>query len=217
MTIYEPAVPAKDEKLSEVERQIRDVVQKAEEVEKTRQDAFHRSEEARDRTFKEHEARRDLDIVQWKDQLKRDLEEKVAVLHALASAGVPVPDKEAVDYAESVETMESAIPECPAPTAQSIVSCRHETAPQDMSIAETVRTECEAALGRFFDAFTEERKRHDRELIEERERLHEKGVERVTGLEEELVRVREKLEDEKLREAEEAERREMELVETIEW
>lgn len=189
----------------------------AEEAEKSRQDAFRRSEEARDRIFKENEARRDQDIVQWKDQLKRDLEEKFAALHArLSSADVLVPDKEAMEYIESVETMESAIPERPASTAQPITSCRDETAPQDTSIAEIVRSECEATLERLFDAFTEERKRQDRELVEEHERLHKERVRRVGELEEDLARVWEKLEGENwLRKAEEAERREMEVVETI--
>lgn len=195
---------------------MRDAIRIAEEAENARQDAFRRNEDARDRIFKENEARRDQDVVKWKNELKRDLDERLTAFSTHTPACVAVPDEEAVEHVEFVDSVEGTAPERSTSPDEPIISCHDETAPQDSTLVEIVKSEREQA-GRLFDAFMEERKRHDQELIEERERLHEERDMRIAELGKELAGVRGGLElEEQFREVEEVERREMELANTVE-
>lgn len=189
--------PTPDKTYKEHTPEVLKIIRAAEEAENARQDEFCCNEEARDRVFRENEARRDQEVVQLKDELRRALEEKLATLSSQAPAPVRVPRE---------ESKVGTIPKHPASTVAPIASCSDGTVTPDITITEIVRAEREQSE-RLLDAFREERKRHDQELFEERERLHQERDRRIVELEEELSRLREKLDSEKsFRESEEINR-----------
>ncbi|KAH9947808.1 hypothetical protein B0H21DRAFT_778320 [Amylocystis lapponica] len=191
-----------------------DAIQESEE---RRDHNFRANEDDRERIFLENENRRDQEALQRRDELWRELEERLAALPPLGvPSPIPVPPP-AADIGAEVPAEES-----PA-------------AAETQSVIESIRTVAQDAATRhaqdILDTVRMEREElaHEREVAQaERERLQAEAAAayearfseeqaRVRALEEELAAVRVELENERqLRMSEEAERRERERMEMLE-
>ncbi|PCH37434.1 hypothetical protein WOLCODRAFT_158154 [Wolfiporia cocos MD-104 SS10] len=226
----EEAERQRDERFGALERRFEDTVSMLQHAEEGRDEAFRANEDERERLFLEHEQRREQEAVQRRDEIWRQLEDRLA---ALTPAPLPVPPPD-VELAEPepeppVEEEEEQPPGeatlVPPPVhpddmqniRDSVISVVTDaSARHAQEILDTVQLEREE-LARERELERAERERLYAEAEAARAQASEEREARVRLLEEELATVRAELENERqLRAVEETERRERERAEMLE-
>lgn len=200
----------RQERFEELERHLNDAADGVNSAEDRREHAFRENEDARERMFAEAEERRAAEANERREQIWRDLEEKVGSLHP--TSPVAAPGSSHLDL-EGEEAPAAARED---DATSMIGSMRDAAALHAEQIMETVRLEREQ-MDREREEAAQERERLFAEGREDRARLEEEREERIRALETELANVKEELENEKgLRLSEETERRERERMENME-
>ncbi|KZT04943.1 uncharacterized protein LAESUDRAFT_702914 [Laetiporus sulphureus 93-53] len=241
---FEEAERERADRFGALDQQLTDTLAAAQNAEERREQDFRANEDEREHIFEVNERRRDQEAMQRRDEIWRELEQRLASLVPQAQEPLPVPppgETGAVTEGEVPPTAESeagralsVVSETPvegtAPgvDTQSIIESI-QSATQDAAtrhaheILETVRLEREE-LARERELAQAERDRHREELQVERARLDEEREARIRALTEENAALREEnasiraeLENERqLRLTEDSERRERERAELLE-
>ncbi|KAI0943617.1 hypothetical protein AcW1_002739 [Taiwanofungus camphoratus] len=222
---YEDAERERQERFGELERQVTGTISALQEAEERRDQHFRENEDEREQIFERNEARRDQEAIQRRDEIWRELEDRLAAIPTGGQVPIPVPPPTTAPAAPGEEVPPSEAPVEAIPPAAS----------ETQSVAQTIRDVAQDAASRhaqdILDTVRMEREElaRDRELAQaERERLlaetkaeQERRIEerdaRIRALEEEVATVRAELENERqLRLTEETERRERERVDMLE-
>jgi hypothetical protein len=197
----------RQERFEELERHLHDVADAVNSSEDRREHAFRENEEARERVFTEAEERRERDAVERRDQIWKDLEDRLNI------TPLPVPPPGSTHAAGEGEAATVPREDDAASIVASIKSAATRHAEE---IMETVRLEREQMERERAEAAAE-RERMFAEARDERVRLEEEREAMIRALEEELAQVKGELASEReLRVNEETERHERERAENVE-
>ncbi|KAL6309465.1 hypothetical protein BKA93DRAFT_723737 [Sparassis latifolia] len=178
----------RQERFGELEQQLTGTIDALREGEERRDHSFRENEDERDRLFAENENRRDQEALQRRDEILRDLEDRIedrlaAVAPGAGAPPIPVPP-----------------PGGPRPETEAEVPVLEEGAPmaaETQSVIESVRSVQDAATRHaqeILDTVRMEREEqaHEREMAQaERERVQaEKDAEHARQMEEQQARIR---------------------------
>ncbi|CAL1709933.1 unnamed protein product [Somion occarium] len=218
------------ERFDDMEKQLVEVVQHAEEGEQRREDTFQHNEDERERLFLEQEARRHAEAKQRGEELVRTLEDRLATLPVPIPVSAPHVDVgEEAGRTPSVHVAEIPPSErSPAPSRASSLrtASLHDvdaerrtlveaTSRYSQELRDTIAAEREEAT-RQLEAERAERERRDAELAVERQRIEEEHQAHIRLLEEQIAAMQTEKEERQARELEEAQRHENERAEDIE-
>ena len=221
------------ERFEDMEKQLVETVQGAEEGEQRREDMFRHNEDERERMFLEREERRTAEAKAREEELLLEFERR---LEAIMPPPLPVPpppggvdeEEEApspeptlevaeVPVSEHEPTVESAAPSrAPSMRAPSIVDVDAErrtlveaTSRYSQELREIIDAEREDAR-RQLDAERTEREHREEELASERQRVEEEHQTHIRLLQEQIAALQAEKDEREARELEEAQRHENE-------
>ncbi|OBZ76665.1 hypothetical protein A0H81_03304 [Grifola frondosa] len=198
--LYENAEREREEHFGDLERRMHDLIGASQEAEENRDANFRANEDERDRIFVQNERRRDEEAIQRRDEIWRELEDRLATL-APAAGEAPI------------LFCPQEAPAAPAPDVASLldVASRHSEELRDIVAAEREEFQRELA---------EQRAERDRALAELKathDQIEEELRARIQLLTNELDSVRADLTREReLRSVEEMDRHERERAEMLE-